>query len=43
MFAFTKEEDDQNMAVLIIWINEMTTCEITEPDQQLNVPCMNVR
>ena len=43
MFAFTKEKDDQNVVILMIWINEMTACEITELNQQLNVPRMNVR
>ena len=43
MFVFTEEEDDQNVVILMIWINEMTTCEVTNPDQQLNVPRMNIR
>ena len=43
MFAFTEEEDDQNVVVLMIWINNVTTCEIMELVQQLNVPHMNFR
>ena len=30
MFAFTEEEDDQNVVVLMIWMNNVTTCEIME-------------
>ena len=43
MFTFTEQEDDQNVVVLMICINEMTSCEVMEPDQQLNVPRMNIR